>query len=106
MQMMFGKLHNPLPTLAHAQYIRPTSLSTPPSPPKGGKEDAHFGGYVSNYYNVYLLISLQPFQNQPQSPVSVAAMPRKPPGIRARVRQEEGKPQTRTALLNGCVAKE
>ncbi|CAL0316604.1 unnamed protein product [Lupinus luteus] len=73
MQMIFEKLHNPPPTPTHAPCIRPMPLSTPP-PPQPQRHHHH----------------QHPFESQLQSPVSVAAMPRKPPGIRPRVRARRG----------------
>ncbi|CAL0321016.1 unnamed protein product [Lupinus luteus] len=64
----FGQMQNPPPTHAHARSIRPTLLS--PQPPLHHHQ--------------------QPFQNQPRPPMSVAAMPQHPPGIRPRVRARRG----------------
>ncbi|OIW07151.1 hypothetical protein TanjilG_10124 [Lupinus angustifolius] len=64
----FGQLHNPPHTHAHAQSIRPTLLSPHPQ--------------LHHHH--------QPFQSQTQPPMSVAAMPQHPPGIRPRVRARRG----------------
>ncbi|KAE9589627.1 hypothetical protein Lal_00000336 [Lupinus albus] len=65
-----GQLHNPPPTHAHAhaQSIRPTLLSPQPQ---------------FHHHQ-------QPFQTQPQPPMSVTAMPHHAPGIRPRVRARRG----------------
>ncbi|KAE9619025.1 hypothetical protein Lal_00046970 [Lupinus albus] len=72
----FGQLHNaPPPTHAHAHAhsIRPTLLSPQP------QQQLHLHHHHQQH-----------FQSQAQPPVSVAAMPQQPPGIRPRVRARRG----------------
>ncbi|CAL0300026.1 unnamed protein product [Lupinus luteus] len=66
-----GQLHNnpPPPIHAHAHSIRPTLLSPQPQ--------------LHHHHQ-------QAFQSQAQPPVSAAAMPQQPPGIRPRVRARRG----------------